>query len=449
MATVFLEHSQPCPGLWGNLADIYSILNNLYIGFIDNQIDTSTTLNVSADFHYNRLVLNCSNKLAYVNTNVCLTSFNYNTYQFVPRLEYYNLYNRIYTLAALMTSFANFSCDIYISIITLLTDLLSLILSNISNLFISKFIAILVGMLALVLQTNKSYLFAICFAYLINFVSAAPTTGLSLHAKQLIVTPLGALLHLLSGFTYDYFSFKTSKKKSYIVNKKVNSILLGILYAVYIFIGVFMTNGVWYFVSRGIPRGLLLILSASFTILFAASWKYLVNVWEENNKYRSMLRSFTDSLAFTCVAIASYCVWFILPTVSLTNNIVIAAIGSVLHLIASAIAINWEYNNKHTIWYGTLYLLSFLLGSTATTGIFNIYITLVTELYIHYIVAATTFMLTVLLAPDFYRTLIIDTDSGMAEVLKKRVLLYSTISYFLLFISFVVYTGLFNVFFLG
>lgn len=338
------------------------------------------------------------------------------------------------------------SYALYIYLLELLVLLFSYLGFSLGN------IILILSIVLNSININNKLLFILVFFSNFTFTLGSISTSLSgipLYTKQLIVTPLGAILHWLFGFMYDYLNFKTKHKNSYIINKIFNFILLGIIYAVYIFIGVLYTNGIWFFVSQGIPRGLLFVLSTGFTILFAAGWHYLVEAWKEHNKLRSLLRSFCETLAFASVAVASYCVWFMLPTKSLTSYIIITTIFSVLHLIASAVAINWEYKGKHTILYGLSYFVSFLFGSTATSGIYNLYITLVTNLQVHYRVAAVTFVITVLLAPDFYRKLVTDPKSGMKEKLGKRSLFYSTLSYFLLFISFVVYTGLLNSLFIG
>lgn len=200
------------------------------------------------------------------------------------------------------------------------------------------------------------------------------------------------------------------------------------------------------------PRPLLFILSLVLTVSFGACWHLAGIPTGNHDKSRSILRSLFETIAFTSVATASYCVWFFLPTQTLGANIFIYIACTIPHMVFSYFVIDLEYKGKGTKIYGLLYFASFLLGSTATSALFNIYITYVTTLWVHNIVAVFTFVTTVCFAPEFYRTIIDNGVKGTKDRPNKPNkwdVFKSTLSYFSLFISFVVYTGLFNILFVG
>lgn len=285
----------------------------------------------------------------------------------MPRLNNISIYDYVNNIIYLLSVLANISLQVFIYLIGVLISMMGLI----SDFLIKFFFFIkLIVLLTHTSSLNKPALFALTFFYFFKSSNSRAVTTVSLRAKEIIVTCLGFPLHWLVGYKFEKIMFEKVRRNKFIWNNKFTSFILGLTFAVYIFIGVFFTNGVWYFISDSMPRMLLFIFSSLATAIFGTFWHGLgeEGKFTQSHVIRCIFRSMCETLAFTSVATSTYCFWFWLPSQTLSNNILYAIIGLVLDLPFSGFAIMLEYEGYNTILYGVFYFMSFLCGSVSTNG---------------------------------------------------------------------------------
>ena len=127
-------------------------------------------------------------------------------------------------------------------------------------------------------------------------------TGFSERNILLILFTLGNFIFIFINALFDYYSFIITNRTIF------NKIILGLLFLFNIILGVFASNGTYYYIHPNYNGILFTLISFVLTILFSSAWFYM-SIHPANPNYiiiNSTFRAIFEVLTFNAASWFTY-----------------------------------------------------------------------------------------------------------------------------------------------